>query len=386
MDRAGGETLAAVTAPVAVSCARPRRPSDEHPGEPQARRSRRGRARGSRSAPPGRPRPCRGCRARRSRSSGRSPGRRRAPISAASVPCSRARSGTAPSGSTETTCEQAYAASSRGRAGRRDASHVAGRDEPASDRDQVRARSRPGSREAARSPARAGARRRGTARRSRARPPRASSPSASGRRRRRPTSRRRRRRRDRSRRRAARARAARRSRNSPGWRSAGRWGARAPAARSTSPRCCRGGRSRTRRRKRRIGSRCAPERSTTTAPAGGSSAAAASWSRQQKISSAPAASASAFGTNAGSGRARCAPSRGSSAAAGSPGERVGAERDQLELRVGEHAVERLLPGEAGRAEDGGRDHLRIMQKSRIYATGEQLGSRSGSLMLRSAVL
>ena len=47
-------------------------------------------------------------------------------------------------------------------------------------------------------------------------------------------------------------------------------------------------------------SRCAPERSTTTASAGGSSAAARSWSRQQKTSSAPAASASSFVTNAGS--------------------------------------------------------------------------------------
>ena len=55
-------------------------------------------------------------------------------------------------------------------------------------------RSRPGSRAAARSPARAGASRRGRARRSRARSPRATTPSACGRRPRRPTWRRRRRR------------------------------------------------------------------------------------------------------------------------------------------------------------------------------------------------
>ena len=35
---------------------------------------------------------------------------------------------------------------------------------------------------------------------------------------------------------------------------------------------------------------------------------------------------------------------------------------QLELGMREHAVERLLAGEAGGAEDGDRDHLRIMQK------------------------
>ena len=51
-----------------------------------------------------------------------------------------------------------------------------------------------------------------------------------------------------------------------------------------------------------------------------------------------------------------------------PGERVGSERDELEPGVREHPVERLLPGKAGCAEDGGRNHLRIMQKARIYAT------------------
>ena len=38
-------------------------------------------------------------------------------------------------------------------------------------------------------------------------------------------------------------------------------------------------------------------------------------------------------------------------ARGLTGERVGAERDELELRMGEHAVERLLTGVAGGADD-----------------------------------
>ena len=37
-------------------------------------------------------------------------------------------------------------------------------------------------------------------------------------------------------------------------------------------------------------------------------------------------------------------------ARGLPGERVGAEREQIELRMGKHAVERLLPGVARRAD------------------------------------
>ena len=38
------------------------------------------------------------------------------------------------------------------------------------------------------------------------------------------------------------------------------------------------------------------------------------------------------------------------------GERVRAERDRLEFRVGEQAVERLLAGVAGAAEDGSTEH------------------------------
>ena len=55
-----------------------------------------------------------------------------------------------------------------------------------------------------------------------------------------------------------------------------------------------------------------------------------------------AAAASAFVTNGGTE----ASSRGSSGRA-LAGERIGAERDQLELRVREHPVERLLAGVAG---------------------------------------
>ena len=46
---------------------------------------------------------------------------------------------------------------------------------------------------------------------------------------------------------------------------------------------------------------------------------------------------------------------------GLPGERVGAERGQLEPGVGEHAVERLLAGVPGRPEDCSAHGLRIMQ-------------------------
>src|SRR5207244_8232710 len=61
-------------------------------------------------------------------------------------------------------------------------------------------------------------------------------------------------------------------------------------------------------------------------------------------------------------------------------ERVGPERDQLEPGVGEPPVERLLPGEAGGADEGGRDHLRIMHISRIYAIG-RIGRRCRTLTI-----
>ncbi len=52
---------------------------------------------------------------------------------------------------------------------------------------------------------------------------------------------------------------------------------------------------------------------------------------------------------------------------GLTGRRVGAERDRLELGMVEHPVERLLAGVAGAAEDGGREHVRIMHDDEIYA-------------------
>ena len=60
------------------------------------------------------------------------------------------------------------------------------------------------------------------------------------------------------------------------------------------------------------------------------------------------------------------------------GVRVAAERKQLEIGMREDAIERLLAGKTRRAEDGDRLHLRIMQKSRIYADSEASRSRSSS--------
>ena len=83
--------------------------------------------------------------------------------------------------------------------------------------------------------------------------------------------------------------------------------------------------------------------------AGGSSAAARSWSRHQKTSSAPASIASTFETNDGHLAVQARIER----AGRLTGERVRAERDELELRVREDAVERFLAGVAGGAENGG---------------------------------
>ena len=45
-----------------------------------------------------------------------------------------------------------------------------------------------------------------------------------------------------------------------------------------------------------------------------------------------------------------------------PGEGVGADRDEAQARVPEHAVERLLPGVAGRTDDADVCHrLHTMQ-------------------------
>ena len=95
-----------------------------------------------------------------------------------------------------------------------------------------------------------------------------------------------------------------------------------------------------------------------------------SFPRQRKITSAPLAAASAFVTNVG----RLPFSRGSSALRRAAGERVGAERDQLEPGMGEHPVERLLAGVAGGAEDrGGRPSVRIMHNDAIYAPSRARG-------------
>ena len=166
----------------------------------------------------------------------------------------------------------------------------------------------------------------------------------------------------RSRRRAARARAAPRSRSSPGSRSGGpraaELGQRVAPAPSSSGRGC--AKPYQRSYSDASCSRCAPERSTTTAPAGGSSAAASPWSRQRKIRSAPARERGLVRDEA---RGRPPFRRGSSAAASCARERVGAERDELEPGVSEHAVERLLTGVAGGAEDRGGRHRRSMPEA-----------------------
>ena len=81
-----------------------RRPrSYQHAPEPQPGRLRQPEREVQRSAPPARPRPCRGCRSRRSRSHIPVAPSVKTPISALSVPCTRAISGSIPSGSTRTT-------------------------------------------------------------------------------------------------------------------------------------------------------------------------------------------------------------------------------------------------------------------------------------------
>ena len=98
--------------------------------------------------------------------------------------------------------------------------------------------------------------------------------------------------------------------------------------------------------------------------AGGSKAAAASLSRQRKSTSAPLAAGLGVRHEAGQRAVQARIER----AGGLARERVGAERDELEPGVPEHAVERLLAGIAGAAEDGGALHgenytgkLKIMQ-------------------------
>ena len=168
---------------------------------------------------------------------------------------------------------------------------------------------------------------------------------------RRRTSRRRRRSRARAGLRAGRARAGWRSRSSPGSRSAGPVGGPSSGHR-VAPLAERvrraGARSRTTPRRAPASvRRCAPERSTTTPSSGGSSAAASSWPRQRKTTSAPARSASSFGTNAG----RCAVQPHVERRGGLARERVGAERDQLRA-PGARAGGRASPGRRTRRRPG----------------------------------
>ena len=162
---------------------------------------------------------------------------------------------------------------------------------------------------------------------------------------------------------AAGARAGRPSHNSPGWRRGARPAAAAPGWRSTSSRARRraGGRSRTSPHRRPASfSRCAPERSTTT-PRG----------RRLELRRPLVVEADEDEVGAASQRLLVRNERGRPAgpvageagvesARGLPGERVRAEREQVELGVREDAVERLLPGVAGSADDGRVRHCCVL--------------------------
>ena len=151
----------------------------------------------------------------------------------------------------------------------------------------------------------------------------------------------------RRRRRAARARGARRSRSSRGSRSAGRWAARARGARSTSSAWKR---MRTTPRGRR------PTPGVDAPQAARASRCRGSRRRAPRRPRAPRRS----GRTQAARRGRFARAAGR-APPRLAGERVGAERDELEPGMREHAVERLLACEARRPEDCRPNHSRIMQ-------------------------
>ena len=265
------------------------------------------------------------------------------PISAASVPCTRASSGVTPSGSTRTTAAVGVGLfEQRADVGARSGRNRwrAGRGAPAAGA----GRSRRGSRAAARSRARAGARRRAYGERFSSTEPAcddafsdlpapetpdfASTIALSidaG---------------ERAEREQRRGRVAAGVRDQQSLRRVELRQAVAPGARAP----CRTRRARGRDRRAGARRRGRPRR----APAGGSNAAASSCVEAEEEH---------VGAGRGSlgvrheGRQRSRSSRGSSAERGLPGERVRAERDQLELRVREQAVERLLAGVAGAADD-----------------------------------
>ena len=74
------------------------------------------------------------------------------------------------------------------------------------------------------------------------------------------------------------------------------------------------------------------------------------------MTSASQASAASFVMKCGTRRPPLRFSRGSSAVAGCPASESDPTATQLELGVREDAVERLLPGVAGRADDARRSH------------------------------
>ena len=250
------------------------------------------------------------------------------------------------------------------------------------------ARTSRGSRAAPRSPARAGARRRGTARRSRGRLPHATPHGARARRRSSPTSPGRRRRsgsidaRERTEGEQRRGRVAARVRDEPA-----RAARRARGARTTTRTARRREDARTRTRRRRPPARGSDGRRRgrrRSRAVGGSIAAARSCGRQTKTTSAPHESAASFVMNRGMRLQPLRPSRGSRAPAGSPASESDPERVQLERRMREHAVERLLTRVPGGADDRDGGHLGIMHIGRVSCIHRRCyGRRAGCYIARA---
>ena len=148
------------------------RPAPPRAAGPRSRRSRRG---GSRSGPPGRRRPCRGCRARRRRRPAREAVLEDADLRAVRL-LDAPELGDDALGQDGDDVALRVVLLEKAAQVRSRRAHVARRDEPSADGQEVRDERDREAEERRRSRARAGGRRRGTARSSRARRPRASSP------------------------------------------------------------------------------------------------------------------------------------------------------------------------------------------------------------------
>ena len=105
-----------------------------------------------------------------------------------------------------------------------------------------------------------------------------------------------------------------------------------------------------------------------------------SWPRQRKTTSAPLASASSFGTKAERRRRRGVPRQTRvERARGLPRQRVRPERDQVELRMREHPVERLLSGVAGGTGDRGKHGCVLCRNMRMNQMDAHLVLEDGTL-------